>query len=42
MDRVPAPYGNCKLYGPGVEEPPNIFTTQVPNITYSDKVGALT
>ncbi|XP_071112396.1 epithelial sodium channel subunit alpha-like [Haliotis cracherodii] len=37
VERVPAPYGNCKLYGPGVEEPPNIFTTQVPNITYSDK-----
>ncbi|XP_046367438.2 amiloride-sensitive sodium channel subunit gamma-like [Haliotis rufescens] len=36
-ERVSAPYGNCKGYGSGVEEPPNIFTTQVPNITYSDQ-----
>ncbi|XP_067660960.1 amiloride-sensitive sodium channel subunit gamma-like [Haliotis asinina] len=37
VERVSAPYGKCKAYGPGVEEPPNIFTTQVPNITYSDQ-----
>ncbi|XP_067675353.1 amiloride-sensitive sodium channel subunit gamma-like [Haliotis asinina] len=37
VERVPQPYGDCKLYGDGVEEPPNIYTTEVPNISYSDK-----
>ncbi|XP_046571636.1 amiloride-sensitive sodium channel subunit gamma-like [Haliotis rubra] len=37
VERVSHPYGNCKLYAEGAEEPPNIFTTEVPNISYSDK-----
>ncbi|XP_046354020.2 amiloride-sensitive sodium channel subunit gamma-like [Haliotis rufescens] len=35
VERTPSPFGNCEIHGQ--DGPPNIFSTQVENIKYSDK-----